>query len=188
MSGELKILKPGRDQFLMTPHKWWETRIHNPKLALADRILAVAMARCNPNLHCPLGKGDLDDDGKYRGELVCLLVDENHDYPRRESVYKAIKKLKEDGYLAPESSRDCLILPAEGFENNMRGQNKPCPQCSGKASKIKKTLVVRDYEAEALVREHESSELKAQARAVLGCHNGNDALPDRQHAECAKSA
>ncbi|MFA5711513.1 hypothetical protein [Mycolicibacterium sp.] len=183
-----KIFKPGRDPFLMTTQKWWEGRIHNPDLALDDRIFAVAIARCAPNLHCPMGKGGRDEKGAYRGELVCLLGEQTGTYPSRAAVWKAIKKLIEAGYLDPNSSRDCLILPVDGFENNLRGQNKPCPQCTGKASKMKKNFVVRDFEAEALIGDIESSVRKVQARAVLGFQNGNQRFPDRKHEECDQSA
>lgn len=119
----------------MTYHKFWEERISNEDLKLADRVWAVAMARSKPNLHTPLGDDEL-------AELVGKKMPNGETKPAaRKSVWEAINKLIDSGLLDKNSTRKCLILPAEGFGNRRRGWKADCKNCTGKLSEENKDLI-----------------------------------------------
>jgi hypothetical protein len=123
--------------WLISKQLGWEAQITNVDLPNWLRIHAVAMARSEPNLHTPL----------ETGELAKLLGTKQSDgsikpLDRRE-VNRCINRAVELKYLDETSSVRCLVLRDDTMECRLQGYTKPCAFHTGKASRIKKPIVIK---------------------------------------------
>jgi len=157
------------ENFYITESPWliskqlgWEVHIANADLPYWARVHAVAMARSEPNLHTPL----------ETGELARLLAREQPDGSTkpvdRRDLNRYISRAVELNYLDETSSVRCLVLPTATTECRRKGYQKPCAYHTGKASKIKKPIVIKRTVSDPLERVNRNAALPQLRDATVG--------------------
>lgn len=123
--------------WLLSIQLGWESQIANSDLPYWMRVYAVAMARSEPNLHAPFESGELAE------LLGKSLPDGSKKAVDRRDLNKYVKKAIALDLLDEISSVRCLVLPASRTACRRSGYKKPCAHHTGKASKIKKPLALK---------------------------------------------
>jgi hypothetical protein len=155
--------------FLLSPQIGWEPQIANSDLPNWLRVFAVAMARSEANLHSPFESGELAELlGKTQRDGSTKAVD-------RRDLDKYVKRAVEKGFLDEASSVRCLVLPESRTACRRRGYQKPCAYHTGKASKIKKPIVIKRTVLDPLNRVNTD----AASPPVRGSAVGNVARQNR---------
>lgn len=145
--------------WLMCSQAFFETRIyHDPEkpLPLWLRVAYAALARCGPNGHAEFEPNEL---------CTLLLPAVSTTKAKRAQVSRAITKAVEHGYLSRGSTR-CLVVSA-WFGTALPGCNKPCPTCTGIASRPRRvpTKFVSFESTDKSLKA--STQMRRSARRVL---------------------
>jgi hypothetical protein len=105
----------GRDWSAHAQDRWLEFAGH-PGMADHLRIVFVAYGRHKANGHARLGQG----------ELAHYLVRKDGTLPDRRTLWHALKKAVELGFLLPESRALCLVVSSEHVQGGTGNPDAPC--------------------------------------------------------------
>jgi hypothetical protein len=126
------------------------------------RVYAVAMSRSEPNLHAPFESGELAE------LLGKSLPDGSKKAVDRRDLNKYVKKAVALNLLDETSSVRCLVLPASRTACRRPGYKKPCAHHTGKASKIKKPLALKQTASAPLNRDNRNAALPLFTGPAVG--------------------
>jgi hypothetical protein len=143
----------------------WEEQIYNRKLPYWMRTYAVAMARSEPNLHTQLQPGELAKLlGTPQPDGTVKPVD-------RRDLSEYVKRAVEMNLLDETSSVRCLVLPATTTANRRPGFNSACSYHSGKSSKIKKRIAIKQKVSTPVNGANSNVAVTTEAAGQVGCTN-----------------
>jgi hypothetical protein len=117
--------------WLAVSQAFYENAIYDADLQPWQRVHAAAMARCGANMHAPFAPREL-------AKLLGKNSPEGFKPMSAQQLSNAIAKAKAKGYLHAASQARCLRLP-DSFGTNLAASGAPCPTCTGKTSKPRRT-------------------------------------------------
>jgi hypothetical protein len=149
--------------WLMSVQIGWEEQIYNTDLPYWTRVCAVAMARSEPNLHTPLQPGELAKLlGKPQSDGTVKPVD-------RRDLNGYVKTAVKMKLLDETSSVRCLVLPETHTACRRPGFRSPCGYCTGRSSKVKRSIAIRQRnENPAVFRANSDAASSQVTRSAVG--------------------
>ena len=141
----------------------WEEQIYNADLPYWFRVWAVAQARSEANLHTTLQPGELAKLlGKPQPDGTVKPVD-------RRDLYRYVKQAVKLKLLDETSSVRCLVLPETTTACRRPGFRSPCGYCTGRSSKVKRSIAIRQRnENSAVFRANSDAASSQVTRSVVG--------------------
>jgi hypothetical protein len=119
-----KIDFGGRDWTAHAQDHWLELA-GKPYFPDYLRVVFVAYGNHRANGHAKLARGD----------LAAYLVRANGTLPDRRTIYRAIGKAIEFGFLREESRQLCLVVSSLHVQGGLGDPDKPCPRDHTRRSK-----------------------------------------------------
>ena len=149
--------------YLMTYQGHWEAQIYQTTLPLWSRVYALAMARSEPNLHTSLQPGELAKLlGKPQSDGTVKPVD-------RRDLYRYVEQAVKMKLLDETSSVRCLVLPETTTACRRPGFRSPCGYCTGRSSKVKRSIAIRQRnENPAVFRANSDAASSQVTRSAVG--------------------